>query len=66
MELRCPICALPLYRQERTWRCQSGHSFDIARQGHVNLLPVQHKHSLSPGDSAAQVVGRRAFLEGGF
>lgn len=66
MELLCPVCKRRMTRQANTWRCEAGHSFDIARQGHVNLLPVQHKRSRNPGDSAAQVAGRRAFLEGGF
>lgn len=66
MELLCPVCGEPLVKQDRSYRCERNHSFDIARQGHVNLLPVQHKRSLSPGDTAEQVVSRRAFLDGGF
>ena len=66
MELICPICAQPLIREERRLLCQRGHSFDIARQGYVNLLTVQQKHSLSPGDTREQVLSRRAFLEAGF
>lgn len=66
MELRCPICTASLQRLERTFCCENGHSFDIARQGYVNLLPVQQKHSAQPGDTKEQVGARRAFLEGGF
>lgn len=66
MELLCPICGELLFKQDKCYRCASNHSFDIARQGHVNLLPVQHKRSLNPGDTAEQVVSRRAFLDGGF
>lgn len=66
MELLCPICGETLTKQEKSYRCPKNHSFDIARQGHVNLLPVQQKHSLSPGDTAQQVASRRAFLDGGF
>ena len=66
MDLLCPICGEPLTKQEKSYRCPRGHSFDIARQGHVNLLPVQNKRSLNPGDTAQQVMGRRAFLDGGF
>ena len=66
MELLCPICGEELTKQEKSWRCGKNHSFDIARQGHVNLLPVQQKRSLSPGDTAQQVASRRAFLDGGF
>ena len=66
MELLCPICGELLTKQDKNYRCENNHSFDIARQGHVNLLPVQQKRSLNPGDTAQQVVSRRAFLDGGF
>ena len=66
MELRCPICAAPLEQTDKTFRCGNGHSFDMARQGYVNLLPVQNKRSLNPGDTREQVLSRRAFLEAGF
>ena len=66
MELLCPICGELLMKQDRSYVCANRHSFDVARQGHVNLLPVQHKRSLSPGDTAEQVVSRRSFLDGGF
>ena len=66
MELICPICARPLDREEKRLVCPAGHSYDIARQGYVNLLTVQQKHSLSPGDTREQVLSRRAFLEAGF
>lgn len=66
MELVCPICGQILQRQERQYTCENRHSFDIARQGYVNLLPVQQKRSLAPGDTREQVLSRRAFLEAGF
>lgn len=66
MELICPICGEELHRQERQLVCPSRHSFDIARQGYVNLLPVQNKRSINPGDTKEQVQARRRFLEGGF
>ena len=65
MELLCPICGELLIKQEKSYRCEKGHSFDIARQGYVNLLTVQQKHSLAPGDTREQVLSRRAFLEAG-
>lgn len=63
MDLLCPLCAEPLTRQEKRYCCSAGHSFDIARQGYVNLLPVQQKHSVDPGDTREQVLSRRAFLD---
>ncbi len=65
MELICPICHLPLEWAGKNCRCGRGHSFDVARQGYVNLLPVQQKRSLHPGDTREQVLSRRAFLETG-
>ena len=66
VQLVCPICGKELNRQERAFVCPDRHSFDIARQGYVNLLTVQQKHSLTPGDTREQVLSRRAFLEAGF
>ena len=66
MDYQCPLCAQPLRRVEKRYVCPQGHSFDIARQGYVNLLTVQQKHSLDPGDTRQQVLSRRAFLESGF
>ena len=66
MDYQCPLCAQLLRREEKRYVCPQGHSFDIARQGYVNLLTVQQKHSLDPGDTRQQVLSRRAFLESGF
>ena len=65
MDLLCPICGAPLTKGEKALVCPSHHSFDIARQGYVNLLPVQQKHSQDPGDTREQVLSRRAFLDTG-
>lgn len=32
----------------------------------MNLLPVQHKHSMEPGDNKQMMQARREFLEAGF
>jgi len=66
MEFLCPICGQPLTKGDRAWSCAQRHSFDIAKQGYVNLLPVQQKHSLHPGDTREQVLARRAFLDAGY
>ncbi|MBN6531134.1 methyltransferase domain-containing protein [Acinetobacter pittii] len=64
--LMCPVCRQPLNLTERTWRCEQGHSYDVAKQGYVNLHVVQHKHSKNPGDTPESVDARRAFLQGGY
>ncbi|MGA1372629.1 MAG: putative RNA methyltransferase [Pseudomonadales bacterium] len=61
----CPVCRAPLAREERRWACLSGHDFDVAREGYVNLLPVQHRKSREPGDAEAMVRARRDFLSTG-
>lgn len=66
MNFVCPICGEKLNKQDRQLVCPSNHSFDVARQGYVNLLTVQQKHSLAPGDTREQVLARREFLEAGF
>lgn len=64
--LACPLDGEPLQHSGSTWRCQAGHSFDIASQGYSHLLPVQYKRSRDPGDSKEMVAARRRFLDGGF
>ena len=66
MNLICPICGEQLNNRDRQYICAQNHSFDVARQGYVNLLTVQQKHSLNPGDTREQVLSRREFLEAGF
>ena len=56
--LRCPVCGGRLEAGEGVLRCGEGHSFDIARQGYVNLVP-------GPGDSAVMVEARESFLAAG-
>lgn len=64
LTLNCPICAQPLRcdSSHRSWCCDNGHSFDVAKQGYVNLLPVQNKRSKDPGDSKTMVQARAEFL----
>ncbi len=66
--LQCPIEGEALYPSEHglSWSCSNGHSFDVAKQGYLNLLPVQQKRSKDPGDSKAMVSARREFLNSGF
>lgn len=69
----CPLCGSNLTLDKKTWRCDGSqnpkttvHSFDVARQGYVNLLPVQQKKSKSPGDSEDSIQARKRFLAVGF
>ena len=73
----CPLCQSPLQPAIDIWRCdgslvftvkakQTVHSFDVARQGYVNLLPVQQKKSKAPGDSETSIKARQRFLQAGY
>ena len=64
--LACPLDGKPLHSDRTAWRCANGHGFDIASQGHTNLLPVQNKRSRDPGDSKEMVACRRRFLNAGY
>lgn len=63
--LICPLCRSPLQQHNRQWQCANNHSFDQAKQGHINLLPVQQKRSKQPGDSKEMVAARTAWLSQG-
>ena len=64
--LRCPLCASRLTEADagsgRALRCLEGHSFDIARQGYVNLHLQPPAHT---GDTAEMLAARAAFLVAG-
>jgi len=62
----CPLCLSPIEQQQQSYVCSNKHSFDIAKQGYVNLLPVQQKKTKDPGDSKAMLQSRRRFLTQGF
>ena len=63
--LICPVCALALEPDGRTFRCRRGHSFDIAKEGYVNLL-LSHKGGDAMGDSKDAARFRRDFLNRGY
>jgi len=65
MSYQCPLCHQPLTLNEKQWRCPQNHQFDHAKEGYVNLMPVQHKRSKQPGDSPEMMASRRNFLDGG-
>ncbi|MEU1360579.1 putative RNA methyltransferase [Micromonospora zamorensis] len=62
--LRCPVCGEPLEQATDTsaLRCPRRHSFDIARQGYVNLLTGRAPHV---GDTPDMVAARADFQAAG-
>ncbi len=62
---RCPLCAAPLERAAGAYTCPNRHSFDVAREGYVHLLPANRLHSKAPGDDRAMAAARGRFLSAG-
>ncbi|MCK9395356.1 MAG: 23S rRNA (guanine(745)-N(1))-methyltransferase [Methylobacter sp.] len=64
----CPLCAasLQLNQSAKSYVCENNHHFDLAKEGYLNLLPVQFKHSAEPGDNKQMMQARREFLEAGY
>ena len=60
--LVCPKCGKDLYKNNNTFSCEDGHSFDISKEGYVNLLLPNKKNSLLPGDNKEMVMAREQFL----
>ncbi|WP_413700099.1 putative RNA methyltransferase [Psychromonas sp. KJ10-10] len=58
----CPLCQSPFSQQKNTQVCQNNHHFDIAKEGYLNLLPVNAKNSKNPGDNKEMMMARRNFL----
>lgn len=60
----CPVCGEPLVKTDRTLRCFSGHCYDYAKSGYVNLLMSQQGRL--HGDDRPMVRARTAFLGDGY
>lgn len=58
----CPLCQTPFHKTDNTQICANNHHFDIAKEGYLNLLPVNAKNSKNPGDNKEMMMARRAFL----
>ena len=66
--LACPVCRAPLGRAGGSLRCPAGHTFDIARQGYVNLLAGAVRTGTAKAgsaDTSAMVADRADFLAAG-
>lgn len=63
--LICPVCGLRLHKEINTMRCNAGHSFDVAKEGYVNLLRSSKNGDLI-GDDKFSARSRRDFLNKGY
>lgn len=63
--LKCPVCGRELYDEDRVWRCENRHSYDVAKEGYVNLLSA-HRSGDNVGDNKEMARSRRDFLNKGY
>ena len=63
--LICPVCNCALKKDSRVYICENGHSFDIAKEGYVNLLRSSKNGDLI-GDDKISARMRRDFLNKGY
>ncbi len=64
--LVCPVCHSSLRKTEKSYICSNNHTFDIAKEGYVNLLSGKHKAGELIGDNRDMAKARRSFLENGY
>ena len=65
MLLKCPKCAEDLIESEHEFKCVNGHNYDKAREGYVNLMLANQKHSKEPGDNVDSLLSRQRILSKG-
>jgi 23S rRNA (guanine745-N1)-methyltransferase len=61
--LVCPVCGAGFALAGAVLRCATGHSFDVAKRGYVNLMPGGARPGTA--DTAEMVADRAAFLGAG-
>ena len=66
LNLTCPVCGGALERLDRTLKCSSGHSYDLAKQNYVNLLMRNQSSAKRHGDDKLMVAARQEFLDAGY
>jgi len=61
--LTCPVCQTHFTQVGNAIRCENTHTFDMAKEGYINLLTKKLPDSM--GDTKEMLLARRAFLERG-
>ena len=65
--VKCPHCGASLEKESGVLFCrgQRRHTYDIAKEGYVNLLPPGRARNARTGDEAEMMRARVKFLSGG-
>lgn len=62
----CPVCRKILHPKKHSLFCPNGHTFDVSRDGYVNLLLSTNQKTKQHGDDKLMVQARHDFLNKGF
>lgn len=62
---KCPVCNSNLNHNHKYFVCSNNHSYDLSKQGYLNLLQSQRSKKRQHGDEKTMVLARQAFLETG-
>ena len=65
-KLACPKCHKPIVQIGNSYKCDSGHCYDIAKNKYLNLLLNPDKATNNPGDSKESLIARKAYLTKGY
>jgi 23S rRNA (guanine745-N1)-methyltransferase len=63
---KCPVCDKQLIKKNNSYSCSGKHTYDIAKEGYVNLLLANQMKSKEPGDSKEMMIARSNFLNKGY
>ena len=66
LKFTCPVCGGFLFKRDSSYKCGKGHSYDIARQGYINLLQSQQSGLKRHGDDKMMIRARFDFLNKGY
>ena len=58
----CPVCQKKLKKIDNCYKCENKHSYDISKQGYINLL----LNSKNSGDNKEMINSRYEFLKKGY
>lgn len=64
--LICPKCGKNLNKIGASYICGERHCYDIAKEGYINLMPANKKHSKNPGDNKEMMASRQTMLDLGY
>lgn len=62
----CPKCSSPLTLKGKSYVCENGHCYDVAKSGYVNLVLANQKNSAEAGDNKEMIEARQVVMEGNY